>query len=778
MADEIVIQPIWDDSKFKGGVMSSTEVVEKMTDEVDELQKVTTAANKKMATAASGTTKKLDDQMIALKGAKNEGLSYSKGLEQIADNINVMGVNLGGTIRSLKAKQAALKATVTGLGAGVKGLKLFKVALASTGVGLLVVALGSLVAWFTKTQEGIDKVNRVLGGLSAAFSVVVDRASKVGGALVGLLSGTKSLSEAWNESKGALSGLGTEMTKEATQAAALTGQLQDLKRAEDELNIKRAESRAEIKRLNQIAEDTTKSTKERAEAAKAAIAIETELADERKTLLEQQLAAQKALDDQGNSTDADLAEQRRLRSEIANQAAESLELQTTLTNKLNTIEDQRRAKMAEEAAVVAGIADQYRELLDTILEENESFDDAALTPVQRLQNEIKEATSLLAIQRQEFIKLGEAAGLAPDKIAEGLAAFDEYELNLKARLDFANSRDGENSVEALEKQILDPFGGEINLSPSIAISPEIETSGLDVFRQKLASAFSFSPEESAQIKDSLESTFSSVLEIYSASIQSRIAVLDEEIEQRRENRENLQEELEIQEELESQGLANSAEYKREAIALELEEENKAIEERDKLRKKEQKLQAITQLATQVTSLITAGAQIFAAEGSKGAVGVAFAIAAIASMIASFAKLKADAKKQTSKLYVGSSDLSEHLTFVGPKSDRNSPGYSVVDAQTGMPTGVIIGGDEALMKSSVSKDHRGLFKDMNMNPQDYKGIDMVAMVKGRKDAISSVVVATKEERAQYGYVPYTDKKGNPCYIEFMNGRKIGRYTVEI
>lgn len=780
MAEDYIIRPIWDDSQFKQGAMNSIDLLDKMNGELDELQQTTVASSKKMSTATQAHTKVLNQQAEKLKETSVETLTYSQALQKAADNVNIMGVNLGNTIRALNAKRESLKAVVSGLSAGTKGLQLFKVALIGTGVGAFVVAIGSLVAWLTKTQKGIDTVNKIMSAFGATVSVITDRLANVGGAIAGLLSGTKTISQAWGEVKEQAKGVSEEITNEATAAYKLTGQLQELKRAEDELNVKRAQSRAEIKELNKIAEDVTKSDQVRSEAARKAIEIETSLMNEKQSLLEKQLAAQKALDDQGISTHADLEEQRRLQIEIANTAQESLELQTTLTNKLNTIRDQTNAKVAAEAARVSELKQSWYDLFNEIVKQRE--DDEAVTQYDRERLAIRRSIEALEEQKKQIKEVGEAAGVLPEKIAEGIREIEKIELSLKTRIDYINDKEADNreALEVLKRKVEDGLvkGDPLKLTVPTIVSPEIEDSfSLTDFKDKLLDSLGISDEEANQILESLGSVLSNIQEMLLASSQQRIEELNNEIEQRRENIEKLEEDLELQLELEQEGFANSVETTRAKIDEELAAENEAIEERDKLRKKEQALQAATQTLSQIGSLITAGAKIFEAESGKGIVGVALAAAAIVGMLATFAKLKSDAKAK-SKLSKGAERIADHIMNVGNKSDRFGSGYSIHDADTGQPTGVVIGGDESIMRAEVSQSQRALFEDMNRNPTKYQDIDILSMVNGQKETIEHFMSPVAHPHKQYAYISFVDPdSGQPYYIEKVNGKTTGRFLIE-
>lgn len=188
-------------AKIRQTEMSYEEAFVVAKDAMDDGAKVVDAATKSIGSHISETNK-----------AKTASTGFKSALKDLADNINIMGVNLGGVVNQLKAKQQALKGVVQGVGAGTNAMKLFKVALASTGIGLLVVALGSLVAFFTKTEKGAEKLEVVFAGVGAVINVLTDRVAKFGEAVFKFFSGD--LKGAAADAKAAFAGVGEELRKE------------------------------------------------------------------------------------------------------------------------------------------------------------------------------------------------------------------------------------------------------------------------------------------------------------------------------------------------------------------------------------------------------------------------------------------------------------------------------------------------------------------------------------------------------------------------------------
>lgn len=287
-----------------------------------------------------------------------------------------------------KAYSGAQKAAALGTNLLSAALKLFKIALISTGIGAIIVLIGSLVAWFSKTQAGIDFVNKALAGLGAAFDVIIDRLSKVGGALVKLFSGD--FSGAFDDIKEAASGLGDELVREIALALKLEQVLQDVAKAEVNLDIRRSAANTRLKELNKSVEDLSKTTEERIKAAQEFARIEESLVAEEVSNQEKRVAAMlgfaevtdevrekiKQIGQEGVSLDelglseSTLEDAKEFRDEITklfDVQTRSFEVQTTNQNKLNTLINEEKRKR-EEAAKVAQAAAQ--KATDDAIKEN------------------------------------------------------------------------------------------------------------------------------------------------------------------------------------------------------------------------------------------------------------------------------------------------------------------------------------------------------------------------------------------------------------------------
>lgn len=310
---------------------------------------------------------------------------------------------------------SSIRNMVTATAAATKGMNILKVAIASTGIGALVLAVGALVSYFTQTQRGADAVKRAFAGLEAGVKVLVDRMSALGETIINAFRNPEAALKAFADSlrtfvtnrvndvingftglgrtvklvfegeftkalevgkqaaldlttgltvvggvikdnADSIKGLADEIINEASAAADLEAQLQKLRDAEINLGVERAKARAQIKELNLLAEDVTKSNQERLDAASKAIAIEQDLQKKREDIAKRRVEIIKQQQALGENLVSDNEELAQAEIELANIAEESLELQTTLNNKLNVIKQQMAASTRDQAAAEKELA--------------------------------------------------------------------------------------------------------------------------------------------------------------------------------------------------------------------------------------------------------------------------------------------------------------------------------------------------------------------------------------------------------------------------------------
>ena len=285
---------------------------------------------------------KVDDGLKDIKkSADKASASMKAGFKASADAASLIPGPIG-------MAATAMNGLTGGIGKAVTALKTMKGAIMATGIGALLIAVGSLIAYFTETERGAQKLRVIMAALGAATGAVKDLFIGLIESAGAFLSGD--FARAGELASGAFKELGKSIRDDVGAAIELQNAMNAVKVATRELSVETAKQRAEIKALNLIAEDTTKSYKERGEAAKEAANIEADLMKQRTALAKENLRilnAQKELNESDEPTLQAIAEAEISLSTIR---MESLELQTTLQNKLNTIEQQQETERQQRAA--------------------------------------------------------------------------------------------------------------------------------------------------------------------------------------------------------------------------------------------------------------------------------------------------------------------------------------------------------------------------------------------------------------------------------------------
>lgn len=234
-----------------------------------------------------------------MKGGSLEKM-FSQGAEAMFASFKKNSQDFAKAMRDALLMVRADTAAAGQAGAGAMGLFAGSVTAARGAVGLLGAAMKSLgsIGLFAvfqaissaiqRTNEGMEEAQLVMAGLSQAFDVVMDRLAILGNAFSDLIHlDFKGFAQGLKDT---FTGIGKELKDEVTQAMALKAQLQNIEKQEISLKAVRAANRSEIERLKMVADDTTKSYKDRVEAARKAFQIENETAQKSIELGKQKLA--------------------------------------------------------------------------------------------------------------------------------------------------------------------------------------------------------------------------------------------------------------------------------------------------------------------------------------------------------------------------------------------------------------------------------------------------------------------------------------------------------
>lgn len=447
------------------------------------------------------------DESGAVKGI-NKVENELKDLKDESKKIGSESKGAFGFLEKASPRAASAIKGVTGnITSLASGFKTLRAAIISTGIGALVVALISLVSYFTKTKRGMELLERASAALGATMQVLVDRASKLGEFLVnafqnprqaikdlgdaiiqnlqnrfeGILGQVAAVQKAFEGlieldfdkiTQGAkdfasatqeiitgiktedvvnfFKDIGEEIANDVTQMDKLTKASQRLRDIERQLSVEQAQRRADIKEFNKLAEDTTKTYQERIRAAEQASAIEEELLQRRLSAAAEQVRIIRSQNALSESTEEDLQRLADAEIELANVRQESLELQTTIQNKLNTIREQQRQEelraekaLAEEQKKILEEVNKVREFLDSkrVKSEEEKINERYAILREQANGET-ELLKELEFQRQaELLAVKQEGLLAKEKAEKESAARQEAaekELNTR-KVEYAQS---------------------------------------------------------------------------------------------------------------------------------------------------------------------------------------------------------------------------------------------------------------------------------------------------------------------------------------------------
>lgn len=676
----------------------------------------------------------IDKKAKSTKADEKATAEWKKGIRDAANEVEILGVNVGGLVDKLKAKQASLAAVVKGLGATGKSAKalgtIVRTTLISTGIGALVVVLGSLVAWLTKTQTGMDKVKVVTAQVGSVFANVTERAVKLWEGIRVFAFGE--FRKGLQQMVDSFRGMGKEIASDVKATGELTKSQLALSKAIDLVETQRAKDLARVKDLNQIAEDTTKSDQERAEAAQKAMSIERASLNTLISLKQQQLDNLKAEHALSITTQEDIRKEQELEREIAELRASSTEQQTTLQNKLNTINDQRNALMEQERANALALRDAYLDLVGQIEQRIEQENLASLSGIERIEEERRIATEQVKLLEAQAKAAALAAGATYDLDESFRTLYRNIERGYEdAVKDLTAGRENDRVIEALlptkgvasnAERLIKNYKTALNL----AIAEE-SGNALDNIRDGIMDWLGLDEQGMQELVGTVAGAFDQLGAMYTSSINRQLdengRLLDSLAERESIIQQGLERELRLQEE----GRANNVEGKRKELEAIRKEEEKAEKEAAKLRRRQQAAQLAANLAQQGSNLVTAVSEIFAANAGIPLVGIINAGVAIASMFASFASAKSQAQSAVGRRAYKGGALEDYLGrkrtsgFVKRGGQSDIPGRG--NGYRVMGTDLVFGGDEFMMNENESRANAKFLTAMNAGK--FRGIDLNA-----------------------------------------------------
>lgn len=523
----------------------------------------------------------------------------------------------------------------------------------------IVLALTAIFNAFGKTQAGADTFNEKLGQISAVADVITGRLGILADAALELFDGN--FSAAADKAKSAFSGIKDEINEAIDAATELNNLSIAIETEQIQIVQQASRLKREIKELNKTAEDTSKSVASRESAAKRAVGLSRDLLNAEQSLLDLQrdrIAAEIAATPANMRSREQFLELAEAEAEINDKETEILELQTTLTNKLNTIRDEgarksieaekaRQAAIEEAAQFEAESIDRLREKTDTAIELSataskdkvreigtafrEGFEvstEEITSYVDRLQEDLKTATGGEALSILSELLNAEQALADAAKFKQDLADF----LNDTPIAVQVTAKIEQLEVEEIETDTFDNLAKKANRELKEKLKAEADKQGKDDLFSLLGL------DVSDANKDAIKSAFDFAKEQLFSYAAERTKIAEQNIEAA--NAEVSAAENALNREIENRnaGFANRVETAERDLALAESQQQKALAQKRKAQRQERRLQTIADAG----NLVSASAKIFAQLGFPAA------LPAIAIMLATFTATKVAAAKAARK----------------------------------------------------------------------------------------------------------------------------------
>lgn len=485
------------------------------------------------------------------------------------------------------------------------------------------------------------------------------------------------------------------------------------------------------------------------------LATERDLTDTEVEALTQQLTARWA---QYQKDRFDLENQ--IRQDQLDKEAETIDLQLALVSegtteamnlRLQAIENERQAALTANRALASDMRQEEAAI-------NAKYDQMAKEEAVRSQNEIAKA-KLDVDQSYE----------------ESVFNLREHSERQIARFQLQQQKERLKAEIVAQKALLDIQTGEQKaLTEKTIKTLENQINAIDRQLKKgtkvsnIWELFGFNSDAAEALKTITDQILSSLREI----TQARLEAAEEALASAQKESDAAQRFLELELEARNAGYANMVDTARKELELSKKKEAEALKEK----KKAQQAQANIDTLTQISSLVTASANIWSALSGIPLVGVALALAGIATMWGSFAASKIRASQiakesygeGTVELLKGGSHQSGHDVDLGTKPDgtkRRAEGgefFAVINKRNSRRYRNII-------PDVIKSFNNGTFASRYMTAYDKLGDFALATANGTD--VSRLEKTVEEIRRQNETRIYTDSKGNTIFVYKNLTRKL-------
>ena len=343
--------------------------------------------------------------------------------------------------------------------------------------------------------------------------------------------------------------------------------------------------------------------------------------------------------------------------------------------------------------------------------------------------------------------------------------------------------DEQNEKDRLEKTINGLIGNLQIDSPKVEI--QIERPNLDPLVKGILDDLRELAAEVGKVIGNIGppmlDAFHLIQNIVTDTLKQQIDATQQLLDERTQQRETLESELSKELDYQARGLANNVGNKQAEVDALLEEETKYQDELRVLKDKEAKAQKRIESIAQAEAFITTAVNLYKGFSFLGPAGIPLGLAAVGAFTAWFAKIKADARRDT-RLFKGAERISDHFGYAAKNGESDIPGrgqgFAVVSNRTGRRTGVTISGKEMILPEKYSMTNSEFFH--NMKKGMYDGVDLVQAIDVFKhyNTNDNKQIITKTVMGKQGnsgtWMPFEDKKGRKgaVYMEIKANRSHG------
>lgn len=494
--------------------------------------------------------------------------------------------------------------------------------------------IGSIKAFGTAIKDGVvsvlggvvDLVVAVGSGIKSLVTLDFEGLKQAGqDAGQVLQNGFNNAVAGANALTNAISNTTDEIQREAAEAARLTGVLQELTDTQRQLSVQRAELNAQLVETRALSRDTTKSIEERVDALNEVREAERKQLSLEIDAQQKRVDALKALAAQSDSSKETLDEIAQAEISLANLRSQSASSEIAIQRELDRLNNERKKQIEQETKDREELLKQIRinaeARVELTLQLNDKLRDAEISGLKSREEQLIEAEKRrfekqkqaridafdeLKVQtKQQENELIKLFGKGSQEVIDFRKKSGAELLIIQKQINALTEKEEEEHQERLLKIRND--GAENRVKITTGGFSKLSTALKDGL-QKTVDATKAAQEQAAATQEDilkqtkeqainlLNVTIQSIADISNAAFQAEDQRFQESIDRRKQNIENL-----------NQDLANATGLQKRYLEQQVENEKKALAEETAAREKARKEQAEAQKAIAIVQAIVGAA---------------------------------------------------------------------------------------------------------------------------------------------------------------------------